>query len=66
MSDNNGDIKNGAMTLKKDIELVEFILENAEMEYLNTEGFEGRIIELQNGVVFYFGKGNELINIGVE
>ena len=67
MSKGDGiEINNRAVLLKKGAELVEFLLESAEMEYLNIDTSEGSVIELSNGIVFIFDDLNELVDIRVD
>ena len=63
MSSVRGDLKEGAVSLKRGLELVEFLLESAEIEYLNVNG---KTIELNNGVIFLFNDSEELVDIYIE
>jgi len=65
MSDNTGDVKNGSMTLKKGADLIEFLLEGAEMEYFSTDIENGKTIELPNGIFFIFDNNGELTDINL-
>ena len=68
MSDNNGELKNGSIALKQDFELVQYLLENAELEYFDVEvNLTGeRMFQLPNGIHFLFNGNNELIGIDTE
>jgi len=59
----NSEIKEGAISLKRGLDLVEFLLEGAEIEYLNIETEEGSTIELTSGITFLFDDRNELVDI---
>ena len=56
-------VRNGAVMLKKGSELVEFLLEDAEMEYINVDTKDGMFIELANGITFLFDDNDELVDI---
>ena len=61
-TDNNGQLKDGAVTLKKDGELFEYLLENAEIEFeIGSDNGITSHYELDSGLKIHFCDDGRLL-----